>query len=43
MNFKEEEVLDKGFHNAQKAFAKKNKMKLMDNKVQQEINEAKKE
>lgn len=40
---KEEEILDKGFQNAQKAFAKKNKMKLMDNKVQEEINEAKKE
>lgn len=40
---KEEEVLDKGFHNAQKTFAKENKITLMDNKVQQEINEAKKE
>ena len=38
---KEEEILDKGFHNAQKAYAKKNKMKLMDNKVQQEIDKAK--
>lgn len=34
---KEEEVLDKAFHNAQKAYADKNNMKLIDNKMQQEV------
>ena len=34
---KEEEVLDKTFHNAQKDYAEKHKMKLMNNKVQKDI------
>ncbi|MGB3004867.1 MAG: hypothetical protein WBC06_00040 [Chitinophagaceae bacterium] len=35
---REEEDFDKAFHNAQKDFADKNKMKLIDNSVQKEIN-----
>lgn len=34
---KEEEKVDKAFHNAQKDFAKKNKMKLIDNQMQKKI------
>ena len=33
----EEERVDKAFHNAQKNFATKNKMKLMENKMQKDI------
>ncbi len=33
----EEERVDKAFHNAQKDFATKNKMKLMENKMQKDI------
>jgi hypothetical protein len=38
---KEEEQFDKDFHNAQKDFARKNKMKLIDNELQQKIDEVK--
>lgn len=38
---KEEENFDKAFHNSQKDFADKNKMKLMDNNVQKEIDKIK--
>jgi predicted ribosome quality control (RQC) complex YloA/Tae2 family protein len=34
---KEEEVLDKVFHNAQQDYAEKNKMKLLNNKAQKDI------
>lgn len=34
---REEEVFDKAFHTAQNDYATKNKMKLMDNKVQKDI------
>lgn len=34
---KEEEVLDKAFHNAQKSYADKNNMKLIDNSMQKEV------
>lgn len=34
---KEEEKLDKAFHNAQTSFAEKNKMKLMDNEMQKKV------
>ncbi len=34
---KEEEVLDKAFHAAQRSFATKHKMKLMDNEMQKKI------
>ena len=34
---KEEEKFDKAFHNAQKDFADKNNMKLMENKMQKEV------
>lgn len=34
---KEEEKLDKAFHNAQRDFASKNKMKLIDNSMQKQI------
>ena len=36
---KEEEQHDKAFHNAQKDFAEKNKMKLMDNEMQKKVDE----
>jgi hypothetical protein len=35
----DEEKYDKVFHNAQRDFAKKNKMKLMDNEMQKEIDQ----
>jgi hypothetical protein len=38
---KEEEKLDKAFHNAQKEFASKNNMKLMENTMQKKVNELK--
>ncbi len=38
---KEEEKFDKDFHNAQKDFAQKNKMKLIENDLQKKIDEAK--
>jgi len=34
---KEEEGYDKDFHNAQEEFARKNKMKLIENTVQKEL------
>ena len=37
----DEEKYDKTFHNAQKDFAKKNKMRLMDNEMQKEIDDMK--
>ena len=36
---KEEEQYDKAFHNAQRSFAEKNKMKLVDNEIQKKIDE----
>jgi hypothetical protein len=38
---KEEEKFDKDFHNAQKDFAQKNKMKLIENDLQKKIDEVK--
>jgi hypothetical protein len=38
---KEEESYDKRFHEAQKSYAQKNNMKLIDNKMQQEIDKYK--
>jgi uncharacterized protein YoxC len=40
---KEEEKLDKAFHNAQKEFADKNNMKLMENSMQKKMNELNKD
>lgn len=40
---KEEEVLDKAFHNAQKNFAERNNMKLIDNSMQKEVDKLNKE
>jgi hypothetical protein len=40
---KEEEKLDKAFHNAQTEFANKNNMKLMDNSMQKKVNELNKD
>jgi len=40
---KEEEVLDAGFHNAQKNYADKNNMKLIDNSMQKEVDKLNKE
>ncbi len=40
---REEEKYDKAFHNAQRNFATKNKMKLMDNEMQKDIDEMKDE
>ena len=37
---KEEEKFDKTFRNAQKDFAQKNKMKLIENDLQKKIDEA---
>lgn len=38
---KEEEKFDKDFHNAQRDFATKNKMKLVENELQKKIDESK--
>ena len=40
---KEEEKLDKAFHNAQSEFANKNNMKLMENSMQKKVNDLNKE
>jgi hypothetical protein len=40
---KEEEKLDKAFHNAQREFANKNNMKLMENTMQKKVNHLNKE
>jgi hypothetical protein len=40
---KEEEKLDKAFHNAQSEFASKNNMKLMENSMQKKVNELNKD
>jgi hypothetical protein len=40
---KEEEKLDKAFHNAQREFANKNNMKLMENTMQKKVNDLNKE
>ncbi len=40
---KEEEKLDKAFHNAQSEFANKNNMKLMENTMQKKVNELNKD
>jgi hypothetical protein len=40
---KEEEKLDKTFHNAQSAFAKKNNMKLIENEMQKKVDDLNKD